>query len=96
MRNTLLRLALPVALAIFAGAPGYAMHRQPQEEEGLRRSPDAPPRARRETRSARPGRNHMWIGGCWEEPSRKGSTWIKPRYHHAKDGYRYEAGRWSK
>jgi len=110
MKKTLLRLALPAVLAIFASAPGYTLVPQPQGEEGMRMSHDAPPRAKRETRPVRPGRNHMWIkgywerqndqwawaGGRWEEPARRGSRWIKPRYHHEKDGYRYEAGRWSK
>jgi len=70
---------------------------------------DAPPRARSEVRTPRPGPNHVWVGGYWErqneqwawsagrweEPGERG-RWIKPRYHHEKQGYRYEPGRWER
>jgi hypothetical protein len=109
MQKNLLRFALPAVLAIFAYAPGYTIVPKPQEHEGMRMAQDAPPRSRHETRPSRPSKDHLWIngywerqnekwawaGGRWETPSRKGSTWIKPKYHHEKDGYRYEAGRWS-
>jgi WXXGXW repeat (2 copies) len=111
MEKKVARLFLPVLLAVFVCGPAFAQ----MKEGGEHRAPEAhhfqtaPPRSRTEKRSARPSRNHTWIGGYWEpqheqwawapgrweEPTMRGAHWVKPRYHHERDGYRYEAGHWS-
>ncbi|HEX7552079.1 MAG TPA: hypothetical protein VF378_00875, partial [Geothrix sp.] len=68
MPNQLVRWVLPAALAAFTFVPASAQVRAGVNLPGLhiRVSPDAPPRPRVEVRPARPGRNHVWIGGYWD------------------------------
>jgi hypothetical protein len=68
----------------------------------------APPRAIVEHRSARPGPEHVWIGGYhkwdgrayvwepgrWEAPPRPHAVWVAPRWNHRHDGYVFVEGRW--
>jgi hypothetical protein len=75
----------------------------------IRIAPDAPPPPRWERRSVWPGRSYVWIGGYWdrqedqwawtpgrwEEPARRDSRWIRPRYLQQDGAYRYEPGHWS-
>jgi hypothetical protein len=112
MQKKLAVFILPAVLAVFAAAPAFAQVRIGAHvgDVGIRIGHDAPPRPRVEVRTARPGRNHQWIGGYWErqndqwawsggrweEPRERGSRWIKPKYHREHDGStRYEEGRWS-
>jgi|ERR1700722_5778393 hypothetical protein len=67
-----------------------------------------PPRAVVETRTARPGPDHVWIGGYqrwdgkayawtpgrWEAPPHPHATWVAPRYVHKDGGYVFVEGRW--
>ena len=67
-----------------------------------------PPRVIVEHRSARPSRNHVWIGGYhrwdgnayawekgrWEAPPRPHAVWVAPRYTHRRDGYVFVEGHW--
>lgn len=94
MQKTLAKLAIPVVLAAFSCAPAFAQVRVGADLGPVRIhiASEAPPRPRVEVRSARPSRNHVWIGGYWdrqgdqwawapgrwEEPSQRGSHWIKP------------------
>jgi hypothetical protein len=111
MQKNFQKWLLPAAIALFGCAPMFAqnMDRSNHEMPGNQMPHNAPPRAKMEKRSARPSPNHTWIGGYWEpqndrwawapgrweEPTAKGARWTKPKYHHEKDSYRYEAGRWS-
>jgi hypothetical protein len=68
----------------------------------------APPRAIVEHRSARPSRDHVWIGGFhkwdghayvwepgrWERPPRAHAVWVAPRWQHRHDGYVFIEGHW--
>ena len=71
--------------------------------------PQAPPRRRREVRTERPSRNHLWVKGFWhhtgsdwswndgrwsERPQRR-AKWIAPKYKRTRGGYRYIPGHWS-
>jgi hypothetical protein len=67
-----------------------------------------PPRAIVETRSARPGRDYIWVSGYqrwdgnryvwekgrWERPPRARARWIAPRWERRRDGYVFVEGRW--
>jgi hypothetical protein len=102
-------MALFACAPVFAQNAAQNMDRSDHGMAGNQMPHNAPPRAKMEKRSARPSQNHTWIGGYWEprneqwawapgrweEPSEKGARWTKPKYHHEKDSYRYEAGRWS-
>jgi hypothetical protein len=112
MQKQFVKLFFPAAIALFVCAPAFAQRTEGsnREEARARILHNAPPRAKMEKRSARPSPNHTWIGGYWEpqneqwawapgrweEPSEKGARWNAPKYHHEKDNYRYEAGRWSR
>jgi hypothetical protein len=111
MQKKFVNLFLPAALAVFICGPAFTQNNKAVDRgaAGVKMSHTAPPRARTEKRSARPSPNHTWIGGYWEpqneqwawapgrweEPTVMGSRWVKPKYHHEKDGYHYEAGHWS-
>ena len=109
--SKLTKLVLPLLLLGFAFGPGLAQAKEGPERGnhgGMQHG--APPRARSEHRGPRPSANHTWIGGYWEPqdagwgwtagrwelPSEGGTHWVKPRYHHDKEGYRYESGRWAR
>ncbi len=67
------------------------------------------PALRREVRSERPGRHHVWQGGYWHhtgsewnwsdgrwaEPPRAHARWIGARYQRVRGGTRYIPGHWS-
>jgi hypothetical protein len=67
-----------------------------------------PPISIHEHRTARPSRDHVWVGGYhryeggsyhweagrWEQPPRVHAVWIAPRYTHRHDGYVYTEGYW--
>jgi WXXGXW repeat (2 copies) len=67
-----------------------------------------PPALKVEKRMARPGPNHVWVGGYhrwdgnsyvwepgkWEVPPREHATWVAPRWEHRHDGYVFVEGRW--
>ena len=111
MQKQLARLVIPMVLAGFSYAPASAQIRLGVDLGAvrIRIAPEAPPPPRVEVRMSRPSRNHVWIGGYWdrqddrwawapgrwEEPSRRGSRWVKPRYQRENGAYRYEPGRWS-
>jgi hypothetical protein len=111
MQKTFQNWLLPAAIALFGCAPMIAqnMDRPSHDMAGDHTVRHAPPRAKMEKKSVRPSSNHTWITGYWEprneqwawapgrweEPAAKGDRWTKPKYHHEKDSYRYEAGRWS-
>ena len=70
---------------------------------------DGPPARRHEIRIARPGPNHVWVGGYWHhrgtdwswydgrwvERPRRHARWIAPRYLRVRGGWRYVPGHWS-
>jgi hypothetical protein len=111
MQKRMARLAFPAALALLTCAPAFAQIRVGVELPSvhIRVAPDAPPPPRHEVRGERPSPNHVWIGGAWdrqddrwawapgrwEEPSQRGSSWVKPRYQREGGAYRYEPGHWS-
>ena len=67
-----------------------------------------PPVSIREHRTARPSRDHVWVGGYhqydgkayhwqagrWEQPPRAHAVWVAPRYTRRHDGYVYTEGHW--
>jgi WXXGXW repeat (2 copies) len=67
-----------------------------------------PPALKVEKRTARPGPNHVWVGGYhrwdgnsyvwepgkWEVPPREHAAWVSPRWEHHHDGYVFVEGRW--
>ena len=67
-----------------------------------------PPKAVVEHRSARPSREHVWVGGYhrwdgkayawqpggWEKRPHAHAVWVAPRYTHHRDGYVFVAGHW--
>ena len=67
-----------------------------------------PPRAKVEHRSARPGRDYVWVpgyhrwdgrayaweSGRWERPPRPRAVWVAPRWTHRRDGYVFVEGHW--
>ena len=67
-----------------------------------------PPRAVVEHRSARPSREHVWIGGYhrwdgrayvwepgrWDRPPRSHAVWVAPRWVHRGNGWVFVEGRW--
>ena len=67
-----------------------------------------PPAIKVEHRSARPSRQHVWVGGYhrwdgnayawepgrWEVPPREHAVWVGPRWEHRHDGYVFVEGRW--
>ena len=111
MEKSLARMVLPAVLAALSCAPAFAQIRVGVDLGAvkIRIAPDAPPPLRHETRPSRPGRNHVWIAGYWdrqgdrwdwapgrwEEPSQRGSRWVKPRYQREGGAYRYEPAHWS-
>jgi len=111
MQKKLGRMLLPAVLAILSCAPVLAQVRLGVDLGAvrIRIAPEAPPPPRMERRTARPSRAHVWIGGYWdrqddrwawapgrwEEPSQRGSLWVKPRYRAESGAYRYEPGHWS-
>jgi hypothetical protein len=111
MNMTFTRFALPLALVAFACVPASAQVRVGVDLGALsiRLAPDAPPRPRVEYRTVRPSRAHVWIAGYWdrdgdrwawapgrwEEPSMRGSVWVRPNYINEGGSYRYEPAHWS-
>jgi hypothetical protein len=81
----------------------------PLPELEIRVGHSAPPSARHEHKSPRPGNDYLWLRGSWgwqgndwawmpgrwERPDRHGVKWVKARY--ARDGraWRYEPAHWS-
>jgi len=67
-----------------------------------------PPVSIHEQRTARPSREHVWVGGYhrwdgnayswqageWQKPPRAHAVWVAPRYNHTRDGYVFVDGRW--
>jgi hypothetical protein len=111
MEKRLARMVLPAVFAALSCAPAFAQIRVGVDLGAvkIRIAPDAPPPLRHETRSARPSGNHVWIAGYWdrqgdrwdwapgrwEEPSQRGSSWVKPKYRKEGGAYRYEPAHWS-
>ena len=111
MEKRLARMVLPAVLAAMSCVPAFAQIRVGVDLGAvkIRIAPDAPPPLRHETRSFRPSRNHVWIAGYWdrqgdrwdwapgrwEEPSQRGSRWVKPQYRREGGAYRYEPAHWS-
>jgi hypothetical protein len=111
MRKILTKLALPTALLLFCGTPGFAQVRLGMDigSVSIRMAPDGPPPNRAEHRLPRPEGNHVWIDGYWdrqedrwawapgrwEAPGQPGSSWVKPQYRKDRAGTRYEPGHWS-
>jgi len=68
----------------------------------------APPRAVIEHRSARPGRDyvwingyhrwdgnrHVWVEGRWERPPHARARWVQHRWVHRRDGWVFVEGHW--
>jgi len=104
-------MALPALIAAFSYSPATAQIRIGVDLPSvhIRIAPEAPPPPRVEMRMVRPSHRHVWIGGYWdrqddrwawapgrwEEPSRRGSRWVRPQYRREGGAYRYEPGRWS-
>jgi hypothetical protein len=69
----------------------------------------APPPMRREVRTRRPDRQHLWVRGSWdwqqndwawipgrwERPEYRNARWIKARYVREGRAWRYEPAHWS-
>lgn len=69
----------------------------------------APPPMRREMRTRRPDRQHLWVRGSWdwqqndwiwipgrwERPEYRNARWIKARYVREGRAWRYEPAHWS-
>jgi len=67
-----------------------------------------PPISIHEQRTARPSREHVWVGGYhrwdgnayswqageWQRPPHAHAVWVAPRYNHTRDGYVFVEGRW--
>lgn len=67
-----------------------------------------PPKVQVEHPSARPSKEHVWVGGYhrwdgnayvweggkWEKPPKPHGVWVAPKYTHEKDGYRFHEGHW--
>lgn len=111
MQMKILKLAVPIAIALLTGVPGSAQIRLGVELPSvhIRIAPEAPPPIRMERRMPRPDRGHVWIAGYWdrqgdrwdwspgrwERPGRHGSRWIRPQYRQEHGATRYEPGHWS-
>ena len=111
MQMPLAKLVFPAVLAVLSCAPAHAQVRLRVDLGAvhIRISPEPPPPPRMERRMIRPSRSHVWIKGYWdrqddrwawapgrwEEPSQRGSRWIKPHYRPEAGAYRYEPGHWS-
>ncbi len=111
MTFKLSKLAIPAMFAAFSCVPAVAQIRVGVDLGAIRIriAPEAPPPPQVEVRMARPSRNHVWIRGYWdrqddrwawspgrwEEPTQRGSRWIRPRYQPEGGAYRYEPGHWS-
>jgi len=105
------RLLFPAALALLSCAPAYAQIRIGVDlgDIRIRIAPEPPPPPRVEVIMVRPSRHHVWIQGYWdrrddrwawapgrwEQPSQRGSSWIRPQYRREGGAYRYEPGHWS-
>lgn len=111
MQSHLARLVLPAALLALGGVPATAQIRIGVDLGAvrIRIAPEAPPPPRVEVRMTRPSRSHVWINGYWdrqddrwawapgrwEQPDRRGSSWVRPQYRREGEAYRYEPGHWS-
>src|SRR5512140_173581 len=110
MHTKLARWVIP-ALTVFCCAPASAQIRLGVNlgDIRIRIAPEAPPPPRVERRTARPSHHHVWIAGYWdrrddrwdwspgrwEEPTQRGSSWVRPQYRRESGAYRYEPGHWS-
>ncbi len=111
MKMRLVNLMIPAVLAASGWVPAVAQIRIGVDLGAvrIRIAPDAPPPLRREIRSPRPDRSHVWIqgywdrqgdrwawsAGRWERPDQRGASWVRPRYRREEGAYRYEPGHWS-
>ena len=111
MTHRLAKWILPAALAAISCVPAVAQIRVGVDLGAIRIriAPDAPPPLRQEFRTERPSRQHVWIQGYWdrqddrwawapgrwENPGRRGSSWVRPQYRNEGGAYRYEPGHWS-
>ncbi|HEY3173286.1 MAG TPA: YXWGXW repeat-containing protein [Thermoanaerobaculia bacterium] len=103
------------ALAAVVSAPLFAQLPPPPPVPPLpgleiRIGRQAPPRIRRERRTARPGRDYIWVEGFWDwqgdnwvwipgrwvvpEGGRR-VHWVRARYVREYGGWRYVPGHWS-
>jgi hypothetical protein len=105
MKNRYLTLCMAMAIPIAFAAPSRAQ--LPRLEVHV--AQEAPPRPKHERRTARPDRDSVWVPGAWDwqgsqwtwvagrwdRPEERNARWVKPRYQHEGDAYRYEPGHWS-
>lgn len=111
MSRIVLKLVLPLALAVLAASPAAAQVRigvgiGPLE---VHMASDAPPPMRHERRTVSPGGDYVWIGGNWDRegdrwawregrwdrPPQQGTRWIQTRNFKEGRDYRHEPGHWS-
>src|ERR1041384_6147753 len=92
------------AFGLLLAVPASADIRATLGELRIRIANDAPPRPRWERRSERPDRDSVWIngywdrqddrwewiGGRWEQPRDRHTRWVKARYQHEHNAWRYE------
>jgi WXXGXW repeat (2 copies) len=111
MKHPVLKVILASAVAFAISSPSKAQIPTPPGLPRLevRIAQDAPPRVRRERRTARPDRDSIWVGGYWDRqdtrwgwipgrwdrPEVRSSRWVKPRYRRESGAYRFEPGHWS-
>ena len=69
-----------------------------------------PPRAPYERRGQVPGPGYAWVNGYWspqggqyewvpgrwDRPPYRGARWVKPRYHHQRQGWEVREGHWDR
>jgi hypothetical protein len=109
MYRRVLKSMVLTALAGLIAIPAVAQVRADLGPVHIRIATDAPPRAHRERRMARPHRDAVWIrgywdrqddrwvwiSGRWEQPNDRHARWINARYRREGRAWRYEPGHWS-
>ena len=109
MYRGVLKAMVLTSFAVLVGIPAFAQIRADLGPVHIRIASDAPPKARYETRTARPDRDSVWIkgywdrqgdqwawsAGRWDRPSERNARWVNARYQREGSAWRYEPAHWS-
>ena len=109
MYKSAARSLAAAALVALASAPAYSEARIEIGPLHIHIADKAPPRAHRERRPPRPGRDYVWLNGYhdrqsdqwvwvsgrWERPIAERARWIPARYAREDRVWRYEPAHWS-
>ena len=97
-----------IAVIVLSGTPGCAIYLRPAPPPGAMFVMREPPHMREEILIARPGRDHVWIGGYWhwrepeylwipgrwELPPPRMRNWVAGAWHHDRRGWFFIQGHW--